>query len=156
DAEKILEFDPDGIIVSNGPGDPIKAEYVIKTLKNLFYEKIPIFGICLGHQIIALALGAKTYKLKFGHHGSNHPVKDLETGKCYITSQNHNFAVDEESCKEANIKITHINLNDNSVEGISYTDKNLKIFSVQYHPEAHPGPHDSYYLFDKFAEEIRK
>lgn len=155
DADKILQYNPSGIVVSNGPGDPIKADYVIKTVRELLKEKIPIFGICLGHQIIGLALGARTYKLKFGHHGSNHPVKDLETGKCYITSQNHNFAIDEESAKEANIKITHINLNDNSVEGIKY-DNGSKIFSVQYHPEAHPGPHDSYYLFEKFVENLKK
>jgi len=152
DADKILHYKPDGIIVSNGPGDPSKADYVIKTVRELIKEKIPIFGISLGHQIIALSLGAKTYKLKFGHHGSNYPVKDLENGRCYITSQNHNFAVDEDSCKQANLKITHINLNDNSVEGISYNDNGSKIFSLQYYPKAHPDPYDSYYLFDKFVE----
>lgn len=152
--DKILEYNPSGIVVSNGPGDPSKYDYIIKNVKELMKEKIPMFGICLGHQIIALSLGAKTYKLKFGHHGSNHPVKDLETGKCYITSQNHNFAVDENSCKGLNIKITHRNLNDNSIEGIEYVDDKIKIFSVQYHPEAHPGPHDSYFLFDKFIENL--
>ncbi len=147
-ADKILEYEPDGIIVSNGPGDPKRAEYVIKTVRELMKEKIPIFGICLGHQILALSFGAETYKLKFGHRGSNQPVKDLITGKCYITSQNHGFAVNAESAKSANLEITQINLNDGSVEGLR--SKDLKMFSVQYHPEVHPGPYLLGHIFDDF------
>jgi len=153
-AEKILNYEPKGVLVSNGPGDPMKAEYVIKTISELIREKMLVFGICLGHQIISLALGAKTYKLKFGHRGSNQPVKDLKTGRCYITSQNHGFAVDEISAKESNFEITHINLNDNSIEGVKH--KEFNVTGIQYHPEAHPGPHDSYYLFDEFVKDIDK
>lgn len=151
--DKILDYNPKGIVVSNGPGDPVRSDYVIKTLQEIIKEKIPVFGICLGNQLISIAFGAKTYKLKFGHRGSNQPVKDLKTGRCYITSQNHGFAVDEISAKESNLEVTHINLNDNSVEGVKH--KEFPVFGVQYHPEAHPGPHDSYYLFDEFIEAIK-
>jgi len=147
-ADKILEYNPDGIIVSNGPGDPKRVNYVIKTVRELMKEKIPVFGICLGHQILALSSGADTYKLKFGHRGSNQPVKDLITGKCYVTSQNHGFAVNAESAKNANLEVTQINLNDGSVE--SLRNKDLKMFSVQYHPEVHPGPYLLRHVFDEF------
>ncbi|HIE34153.1 MAG TPA: glutamine-hydrolyzing carbamoyl-phosphate synthase small subunit [Candidatus Altiarchaeales archaeon] len=146
--EKILSYDIDGIVISNGPGDPEKYGYIIKTIRELINEEIPIFGICLGNQLIALACGAKTYKLKFGHRGSNQPVMDIKTRKVYITSQNHGFAVDSETMKDANLEVTHINLNDNSVEGLRH--KELSVIAVQYHPEAHPGPWDNYYLFDEF------
>lgn len=147
-ADKIFEYNPDGIVVSNGPGDPKRAKYVIKNVQEIMKEKIPMFGICLGHQILALSAGAETYKLKFGHRGSNHPVKDLTTGKCYTTSQNHGFAVDAESAKDANLEVTQINLNDGSVEGLK--SKDLKMFSVQYHPEVHPGPYLLGHIFDEF------
>ena len=148
-ADRILEYEPDGILISSGPGDPERADYVVKTVRKLISEEIPIFGICLGLQIMALASGAKTYKLKFGHRGSNHPVKDLKMGRVYITSQNHGFAVDANSIPE-DIEISHISLNDQSVEGIRH--KELPIRAVQYHPEAHPGPWYNYYLFDEFIE----
>jgi carbamoyl-phosphate synthase small subunit len=146
-AAKILATNPDGIFLSNGPGDPAACEDVIKEVKELINARIPIFGICLGHQLLSLALGAKTYKLLFGHRGGNQPVKDLTTGKIEVTCQNHGFAVDE-ATMPANLELTHINLNDMSVEGFRH--KELPIFAVQYHPEAHPGPHDSTYLFDRF------
>lgn len=149
-ADKILEYNPNGIIVSNGPGDPKRADYIIKTVRELTKEKIPVFGICLGHQILALSSGADTYKLKFGHRGSNQPVKDLITGKCYVTSQNHGFAVDAKSAKNANLEVTQINLNDGSVEGLR--SKDLKMFSVQYHPEVHPGPYLLGHVFDEFRK----
>ena len=153
-ASDILEFNPDGVFLSNGPGDPAAVTYGIKTVKSLLGKK-PIFGICLGHQILALALGAKTYKLKFGHRGCNHPVKNLSTGTVEITSQNHGFAVDPESLP-GNVEVTHTSLNDQTVEGLKRTD--VHAFSVQYHPESSPGPHDSRYLFSTFinmmAEEI--
>ncbi len=151
-ADKILQYEPDGILVSNGPGDPESVDYVIETVKKLISEEIPMFGICLGLQIMALAFGAKTYKLKFGHRGSNHPVKDLKTGKVYITSQNHGFAVDAKSLPD-NIEISHISLNDGSVEGI--THKELPIMALQYHPEAHPGLWYNYYLFDEFVDMMK-
>jgi len=149
--ENILALKPDGILVSNGPGDPAGVPYVTETVKNLI-GKIPIFGICLGHQILGLALGGKTYKLKFGHHGANHPVKDLTTGKIVITAQNHGFCVDIDSLDD-NIEITHINLNDNTLEGIRH--RNLPIFSVQFHPEASPGPHDAAFLFKNFVDMLK-
>ena len=147
-AKDILETNPDGIFLSNGPGDPTAVRYAIKTIKEILGQK-PIFGICLGHQLLALALGAKTFKLKFGHRGVNHPVKNLLTKKIEITSQNHGFAVDSKSLR-GDIEETHINLNDNTNAGIEC--KRKAAFSVQYHPESSPGPHDSRYLFNKFIE----
>ena len=147
DAQKIIELKPDGVFLSNGPGNPEDVVEVINLVKEL-KGKYPIFGICLGHQIISLAYGAKTYKLKFGHRGGNHPVKNLETGKIEITSQNHSYAVDEQSLDKTDLKVTHKNILDNTVEGVEC--KKNKIFSVQYHPESAPGPQDSGYLFDKF------
>jgi carbamoyl-phosphate synthase small subunit len=145
-AESILSRNFDGVFLSNGPGDPEGVPATVQTVRGLV-GKLPMFGICLGHQIMGLALGARTYKLKFGHHGSNQPVKDLATGKVEITSQNHNFAVDAASLGDR-AKVTHINLNDQTVEGFSVPS--MRCFSVQYHPEASPGPHDSRYLFDRF------
>lgn len=145
--EEIANLKPDGVFFSNGPGDPENVTETIDLIKQI-KGKYPIFGICLGHQLISLAYGAKTYKLKFGHRGGNHPVKNLETGKIEITSQNHGYAVDEESLKHTNLKVTHINLLDKTIEGVE--NKKDKIFSVQYHPESAPGPQDSTYLFDKF------
>ena len=147
-AEEIMAIDPDGIFLSNGPGDPAAVKKSIRTLGDLLGER-PIFGICLGHQLLAHALGAKTYKLKFGHHGINHPVKQLDTGKVEITSHNHGFAVDADRLPD-DVELTHINLNDNTVEGLRST--RYPAFSVQYHPEAGPGPHDSRYLFDRFVD----
>ena len=147
-AGKILDFNPDGIFLSNGPGDPAAISYGIEAVKKLLGKK-PIFGICLGHQILALALGAKTFKLKFGHRGINHPVKNLENGTVEITSQNHGFAVDIDTLPQ-NVISTHINLNDNTSEGVRC--KNIPAFSVQYHPESSPGPHDSRYLFKQFID----
>ena len=147
--DEVINQKPDGVFLSNGPGDPAPVTYAVETVKNLL-GKVPIFGICLGHQILSLALGGKTYKLKFGHRGANHPVKNLETGQIEITSQNHGFCVDMDSLKEKYIEMTHINLNDNTVEGIR--SKELRAFSVQYHPEASPGPHDASYLFNTFIE----
>jgi len=148
-ADNILSFNPDGLFISNGPGDPEDVPEVVETLKQL-RSKLPIFGICLGHQLIGLSYGARTYKLKFGHRGGNHPVKNLETGKLEITSQNHNYAIDTESMKGTPLKVTHINLLDNTVEGMEC--KADRVFSVQYHPESAPGPQDSRYLFDKFIK----
>ena len=148
-AQQIEFMNPDGIFLSNGPGDPEDVVPVIETVKKL-RGRYPIFGICLGHQIISLAYGAKTYKLKFGHRGGNHPVKNLETGKIEITSQNHSYAVDTDSVEGTGLKITHMNLLDNTVEGIECRQD--RVFSVQYHPESSPGPQDSTYLFDKFIK----
>ena len=145
--EEIANLKPDGVFFSNGPGDPENVTETIELIKQI-KGKYPIFGICLGHQLISLAYGAKTYKLKFGHRGGNHPVKNLETGKIEITSQNHGYAVDEASLRHTNLKVTHINLLDKTIEGVE--NKKDKIFSVQYHPESAPGPQDSTYLFDKF------
>ncbi|MFA4991129.1 MAG: glutamine-hydrolyzing carbamoyl-phosphate synthase small subunit [Candidatus Omnitrophota bacterium] len=146
-AEDIFGMNPDGVLFSNGPGDPAAVKYVIKTAKGLI-GKIPIFGICLGQQIIGLALGGKTYKLKFGHHGANHPVKDLRSGKVSITVQNHGFCVDIKSLSKKDIEITHVNLNDNTLEGMRH--RKFPVFSVQFHPEASAGPRDAGYLFDEF------
>jgi len=148
-ADDILARKPDGVFVSNGPGDPAAVTYAAETLKRLI-GKAPIFGICLGHQLLGLALGGKTFKLKFGHRGANHPVRNEATGKVEITSQNHGFAVDGDSLRAVGAAVTHVNLNDRTVEGFTHTDKAL--FSVQYHPEASPGPHDATYLFDCFRD----
>jgi len=153
DFETIRQLNPDGIFLSNGPGDPQKVDYAVKTVKQLSGH-YPVFGICLGHQILALAFGAETYKLQFGHHGSNHPVQDLESGRISITAQNHNYAVDLNSLKQAGFIPTHINLNDQTVEGMKH--KNRPVFSVQYHPEASPGPHDAVHLFKRFRDFVEK
>ncbi len=147
-AEEILAMKPDGLFLSNGPGDPEGVPTLISTVRQCI-GKVPIFGICLGHQILGLALGGKTYKLKFGHHGANHPVMDLKTSRVEITAQNHGFSVDPESIPGGEVKITHRNLNDKTCEGMRH--RRLPIFSVQYHPEASPGPHDSRYLFGRFV-----
>ena len=148
EADTIKAMAPDGIFLSNGPGDPEPVTYAIETIRALL-EYAPMFGICLGHQLLGLAFGGKTFKLKFGHRGSNQPVKNLLTGKVEITSQNHGFAVDFDSLKDnPDIEVTHMNLNDHTVEGLRH--KKLPLMSVQYHPEASPGPHDSQYLFDEF------
>jgi carbamoyl-phosphate synthase small subunit len=149
-AEEVLRMNPDGVFLSNGPGDPDAVPYAKEIVAKLI-GKIPIFGICLGHQILALALGGRTFKLKFGHHGGNHPVMDLTTGKVEITAQNHGFAVDSDSLKDA-AEVTHVNLNDRTVEGLRHRE--LPLFSVQYHPESSPGPHDASYLFQRFGEMI--
>jgi carbamoyl-phosphate synthase small subunit len=147
-AEDVLALKPDGVFLSNGPGDPEPCNYAYENIRRLM-GKTPVFGICLGHQLVGLALGGKTYKLKFGHHGGNHPVKQMETGKIEITAHNHNFAVDPDSLKESEIVKTHVDLNDGTLEGLRH--RNLPLFSVQYHPEAAPGPHDSHYLFKNFT-----
>jgi len=152
-AEEILALDPDGIFLSNGPGDPDAVKYAIENIKGLMGKK-PIFGICLGHQLLALALGAHTYKLKFGHRGANHPVQNLISGHNEITSQNHGFAVDLDSMKDLPVELTHINLNDHTAEGFRH--KEIPLFCVQYHPEAGPGPHDADYLFREFVEMMEK
>jgi len=152
-SDEILDMKPDGFLLSNGPGDPAAVSYVVQTTKELI-AKIPIFGICLGHQMLGLALGGKTYKLKFGHHGGNHPVKDLKTGKVSITVQNHGFCVDINTLNKKDIEITHINLNDKTLEGMRH--KKLPIFSVQFHPEASPGPHDAKYLFSEFIDMMKR
>ena len=149
-AEEVLAFNPDGIFLSNGPADPAAVTYAIENIRKLL-GKAPIMGICLGHQLLSLACGAKTMRLKFGHHGCNHPVKNLATGQVEITSQNHNFAVDPATVPEC-LEVTHVNLNDGSIEGVRH--KTLPAFSVQYHPESCPGPHDSKYLFDQFKQMI--
>lgn len=148
-AADIERLSPDGIFISNGPGDPNDVQNLIETIKEL-HGKYPTFGICLGHQIISLSYGAKCYKLKFGHRGGNHPVKNLETNKIEITSQNHSYAVDSQSLENTALTVTHINLLDNTVEGVE--NKKDRVFSVQYHPESAPGPEDSTYLFDKFVK----
>lgn len=150
-AEEVLALKPDGVFLSNGPADPAAVTYAIENIKKLL-GKVPVFGICLGHQLLSIACGAKTGRLKFGHHGCNHPVKNLKTGKVEISSQNHNFAVLPESIPEC-LEVTHVNLNDGSIEGIRH--KTLPAFSVQYHPESCPGPHDSKYLFDQFMAMIK-
>jgi carbamoyl-phosphate synthase small subunit len=151
-AEEILKHRPDGLFVSNGPGDPAAVDYAIKSVRETL-NKVPTFGICLGHQLLGLAIGAKTFKLKFGHRGGNQPVKNLDTGRVEITSQNHGFAVDRKSLEASGGVVTHLNLNDDTVEGFRH--KELPVFSVQYHPEASPGPHDAAYLFDAFIEMMK-
>ncbi len=152
-ADTVKAMEPDGIFLSNGPGDPEPITYAIETIRALL-EFAPLFGICLGHQLLGLALGGKTFKLKFGHRGTNQPVKNLLTGKVEITSQNHGFAVDTDSLKGKNIEITHINLNDNTLEGFRH--KEYPMFTAQYHPEASPGPHDAAYLFGEFKKMMQK
>lgn len=148
-AEEIMAQNPDGVFLSNGPGDPSALPYLYPTIQAVFESRKPVFGICLGHQVIAHALGGKTFKLKFGHRGGNQPVLNCDTGKVEITSQNHGFAVDAESLDQSRIRITHTHLNDKTCSGLEH--KELPVFSVQYHPEASPGPHDSQYLFEKFT-----
>ena len=150
-AKEVLKYEPDGVFLSNGPGDPAAVGYAVKAVERLL-GKVPVFGICLGHQLLAQALGLTTYKLKFGHRGANHPVKDLRTGVIEITTQNHGFAVKSDAVEGA--EITHINLNDGTVEGVAAPEKFA--FSVQYHPESTPGPHDSLYLFERFRDEIAR
>jgi carbamoyl-phosphate synthase small subunit len=152
-AEDVLAMGPDGIFLSNGPGDPEPIGYAVENIRKLI-GKVPVFGICLGHQLCGLALGGKTFKLKFGHHGSNHPVKNLLTEQVEITAQNHGFCVDPESLPSSDVEITHVNLNDHTNEGMRHKSKPL--FSVQYHPEASPGPHDSHYLFTQFTDLMKE
>lgn len=152
-AAAVLERKPDGVFLSNGPGDPGAVLYLVEAVRELI-GRVPIFGICLGNQILGLAFGGSTYKLKFGHHGGNHPVKDLSTGRVEITAQNHGFAVDPRSVEKAGLIETHVNLNDGTSEGMRHRE--LPIFSVQYHPEASPGPHDAHYLFRRFADLMKK
>ena len=148
-AHQLIKDSPDGVLLSNGPGDPAALHYAVELVQEII-GKLPVFGICLGHQIIGQALGGKTYKLKFGHHGGNHPVKDLLNEKVYITTQNHSFVVDVNTLPMSDLKITHINLNDNTLAGIKHCK--YPLFSVQFHPEAAPGSHDTTYLFDQFVK----
>ena len=152
-AAEILKLKPDGLFISNGPGDPAVLDYVVNPVREVIGQKVPTFGICLGHQLLARAIGADTFKLKFGHRGGNQPVKNLDTGRVEITSQNHGFAVDRDSLEKAGGVVTHIHLNDQTVAGFRHAT--LPVFSVQYHPEASPGPHDAAYLFDQFVERMR-
>jgi carbamoyl-phosphate synthase small subunit len=151
-AAEVLRLKPDGVFLSNGPGDPEAVGYAVENVRALL-GKTPIFGICLGHQIMGLAFGGRTFKLKFGHHGGNQPVLDIERNQVEITAQNHGFAVDPESLNLNEVRVTHINLNDKTVEGMAHAK--YPAFSVQYHPEASPGPHDSFYLFEKFFKMMK-
>jgi carbamoyl-phosphate synthase small subunit len=153
DKDEILAFKPDGLFLSNGPGDPAALPYIVDTVKALI-GRLPIFGICLGHQILGRAFGGRTFKLKFGHHGGNQPVQDLHSGAVHITAQNHGFAVDVDSIPDKDVVLTHVNLNDRTCEGMEH--KTLPVFSVQYHPEAAPGPHDASHHFDRFIQMMRK
>ncbi len=148
-ANKIMDYSPDAVFISNGPGDPARVTQTIQTIRNLLGQ-VPVAGICLGLQLTSLAMGAKTFKLKFGHRGANQPVKDFETERVFISTQNHGFAVDDKSLKETGLEITQKNLNDGTVEGIQHKESSL--FAVQYHPEAGPGPHDTYFFFDRFIQ----
>jgi carbamoyl-phosphate synthase small subunit len=152
-AEDVLGMGPDGVFLSNGPGDPEPANYAVENIRKLM-GRVPVFGICLGHQLCGLALGGKTFKLKFGHHGSNHPVKNLLTEQVEITAQNHGFCIDPDSLPARDVEITHLNLNDHTNEGLRH--KSVPLFSVQYHPEASPGPHDSHYLFSQFTDLMKE
>ncbi len=153
-AAEILKLKPDGLFLSNGPGDPAALDYVVNPVREVIGQNVPTFGICLGHQLLARAIGADTFKLKFGHRGGNQPVKNLDTGRVEITSQNHGFAVDRDSLEKAGGVVTHLHLNDQTVAGFRHAT--LPVFSVQYHPEASPGPHDAAYLFDQFIERMRE
>ena len=152
-ASELIAAGPDGVFLSNGPGDPAVLSYAIANARHLVEADVPVFGICLGHQVLSLAMGGETYKLKFGHRGANHPVREIESGKVEITSQNHGFAVDPDSLP-SDVKVTHVNLYDGTVEGLRHTTK--PVFCVQYHPEAAPGPHDADYLFRQFVEEMER
>ena len=152
-AEEVLAMNPDGVFLSNGPGDPEPCEYAIEACRKILETNIPIFGICLGHQILSLASGAKPVKMKFGHHGANHPVMCCDTQQIWITSQNHGFALEAGSIDDQRVEVTHLNLNDQTIAGIRH--KQLPVFSVQYHPEASPGPHDADYLFANFVQAMR-
>ena len=152
-AEEVLRLEPDGVMLTNGPGDPEDAKEAIEMIKGII-DKVTIFGICMGHQLVSLACGAKTYKLKFGHRGGNHPVKNILTGRVDITSQNHGYAVDIDSLKNTDLELTHIAINDRSCEGVRH--KKYPVFTVQFHPEAAAGPHDTSYLFDEFIKNIDK